>query len=36
MDDPVRIAFVGDHAGEPVGDAEAPLCLCQQHHATVG
>ncbi len=29
MDDPVCIALVGDHPGESVGDAEAPLRLGQ-------
>ncbi len=35
MDDSVRIALVGDRPGELVGDAEAPLCLGQQHHPAI-
>jgi hypothetical protein len=35
MDDPVRIALVGDHPGELVGDTKAPLRLGQEHHAAV-
>jgi hypothetical protein len=29
------IAPVGDQPGEPIGDADATLCLGQQHHAAV-
>jgi len=36
MDDPVRIAAVRDHPSKPIGDAEAPLRVGQQHYAAVG
>jgi hypothetical protein len=35
MDDTVRVALVGDHPGELVGDAETPLRLSKQHHPAV-
>ena len=35
MDDPVRIALVGDYPGELVGDIEAPLRLGEEHHPAV-
>jgi hypothetical protein len=31
----VAIAAVRDHPGEPIGDAEPPLRLGQQHDATI-
>src|ERR1700704_2390147 len=36
MDDPARIALVGDHPGELIGDTQPALRLGQQHDATVG
>ena len=36
MDDPVRIAPVGDYSGELVGDAQPPLRLRQQHDPAIG
>jgi hypothetical protein len=36
MDDPIRIAAVGDHPSKPIGDAEAPLRLREEHHPGVG
>ena len=36
MDDPVRIALVGDYPGELVGDTEAPLRLGEEHHPAIG
>lgn len=35
MGDPVRIALVRDHGGEPLGDAEPPLRLGQQHDTAI-
>ena len=35
MDDPVRIALVGDYPDELVGDAEAPLRLGEEHHPAI-
>jgi hypothetical protein len=35
MGDPVRIAFVGDHPGQLVGDGEPPLRLGEQHDPAV-
>jgi hypothetical protein len=35
MDDPVRIALVGDYPGELVGDTEAPLRLGEEHHPAI-
>jgi hypothetical protein len=35
MDDPVRIALVGDYPGELVGDTEAPLRLGEEHHTAI-
>ena len=35
MDDPVRIALVGDYPGELVGDTEAPLRLGEEHYTTI-
>src|SRR5258705_12343106 len=36
MDDPARIALVGDHRGELIGDTQPALRLGQQHDAAVG
>jgi hypothetical protein len=36
MDDPVRIAAVGDPPGKPIGDAKALLRLREEHHPGVG
>jgi hypothetical protein len=36
MDDPVRVASIGDHPGELVGNAQPMLRLSQQHNAAVG
>jgi len=36
MDDPARIALVGDHPGELIGDIQPALRLGQQHDAAVG
>ena len=35
MDDPVRIALVGDYPSELVGDTEAPLRLGEEHHPAI-
>jgi hypothetical protein len=35
MDDPVRIALVGDYPNQLVGDAQPPLRLSEQHHGAV-
>jgi len=35
MGDPVLIAPVGDHLGEPLGDAEPTLRLGEQHDAAI-
>ena len=35
MDDPVRIALVGDDPGELVGDTEAPLRLGEEHYTAI-
>ena len=35
MDDPVRIALVGDYPSESVGDTEAPLRLGEEHHPAI-
>ena len=36
MDDPARIALIGDHPGELIGDTQPALRLGQQHDAAVG
>ena len=36
MDDAARIALVGDHPGELIGDTQPALRLGQQHDAAVG
>ena len=35
MDDPGRIAVVGNYPGELVGDTEAPLRLGEEHHSAI-
>jgi len=35
MGDPARVVAVGDYRREALGDAEASLCLGQQHDAAV-
>ena len=36
MNDPRRVARIGDHRSELVGDPDAPLGRGQQHHAAIG
>jgi hypothetical protein len=36
VEDPVRVALVGDRPSELVGNAQPPLRLGQQHHSAVG
>jgi hypothetical protein len=35
MDDPIRVALVGDFPGELVGDAQAPLRLSPERHPAI-